>query len=127
MTYTAMINLPDHINRESFKEALKDTEERYSDFGGIPIVFGKPVDTSTGLISACEVNILNIIGLCKSTEWDNDNFRVTFELIKGYHSQIISEMIRKNVPFKLFPRMIGTKEDNNYIINSIICIDIKSV
>ena len=127
MTYTAMINLPDNINRESFREALKDTEERYSDFGGIPIVLGKPMDTYTGLVSACEVNILNIIGLCKSIEWDNDNFRVTFELIKNQQSQIISEMIRKNVPFKLFPRMVGTKENNSYIINSIICIDIKSI
>ena len=124
MTYTAMINLPDHINRESFREALKDTEKRFSDFGGIPIVFGKqPID----MLSVGQVNILNIIGLCKSIEWDNDNFRVTFELTKGYHSQIIPEMIRKNVPFKLFPRMIGTKENNNYIINSIICIDIKNV
>jgi hypothetical protein len=125
MIYTAIINLRDDINRESFRKALKDTEERYSDFGGIPIVFGKPVDSD--ILSVAEVNILNIIGLCKSTEWDNDNFRVTFELNKNYQSQIISEMIRKNVPFKLSPRMIRTKENNNYLINSIICIDIKSV
>ena len=127
MSYTAMIKILDAVNRESFKEALKDTEERYSDFGGIPIVFGKPMDASTGLPSVCEVNIHSIIGLCKSIEWDNDNIRVTFELTRSNQSQIISEMIRKNVPFKLFPRMVGTKENNNYIINSIICIDIKSI
>lgn len=123
MSYTAKIKLSDNINKESFIEALKDAEERYSDFGGIPIIYCNE-------ISKTKVNICNIVGLCKSIDYNDIN--ITFDLINP-ESSIITKMIRDNVQFILSPKMILTNhswhKNNiiNNIVNTVICICIKSV
>ena len=119
MSYTAKIKLSDDINRESFIEALKDAEERYSDFGGIPIIYCNE-------ISKTKVNICNVVGLCKSIDYNDIN--ITFDLINP-ESSIITKMIRDNVQFILSSKMILTNHPwhKNNIVNTIICICIKSL
>jgi len=115
--YIGTIIISSRIDRESFIKTLKEIEDKYKEFGGIPIMHSS-TDCANGLI-----DLSYIVGVCKSINYDN--LEVEFEIIENTpSSRLLSNMIEEYYSDKdiiyldLYPRMISSEKKNDINIIS---------